>query len=61
MLFILIMPIDKPEHKGDKGSYRVVILTVLAICTILHCVSVERTYVLAVKEMVAIVARMLGM
>lgn len=54
------MPIDKPEHKGDKVSCRVVILTVLATCTILHCVSIERTYVLAFKEMVTIVARMLG-
>jgi hypothetical protein len=55
------MPIDKPEHKSDKGTYRIVILALLAMCTILHWVSVERTYSLAVKEMVTIVARMLGL
>jgi hypothetical protein len=55
------MPIDKPEHKGDKGTSRVVILTLLAMCTILHWVSVERTYLPAAKEMVKIVARLLGM
>ena len=55
------MRCDGHGHGRNTAVQRVIILVVLALFTILHFVSVERIYLIAVTEMSSVVVKMLGM